>query len=161
MKLPSDTFPPRETERRGSLPSGGLYAPRPTRNPADLTSAGESLFPALPQSGAPAPLPDGPIPSFDTARLTDAFIKPIDFAASGPILALERTNQKRMGLLIVNVNIAGGVYYNFDQDANNVNGVPIPNSGNRLYDVNVPQGVLYLFAAGAGRVVIEYQYPAK
>jgi len=131
--------------------------PRGRRSPSDLTSAGPSLFKEVPR---PAAVDGTPAPSIvsvdDRMRICEAFTFPINFAASGERIVLRRTSAARLGLLIINVNIAAGVSYAFDIEANATNSVQIVNGGNRLFDVAVPQGDLRIFASGAGLVVIEY-----
>lgn len=61
----------------------------------------------------------------------------------------------------MNVSVLGGIFYNFDNDASNVNGIPIALNGNRLFDSAVPQGSLFIFGTGAGVVSIEYLLPSS
>lgn len=142
MKLPADEI----LQRRGGVTA-----------PADLTAAGKSVA-RLP---APSSVTQQEVLStFDDSRLCEAVTFPVDFAVAGESIVLRRQNAPRLGLLVVNVNIAGGIYYAFDIDANSANSIPITNGGNRLFDVAVPQGDLHIFASGAGRVVIEYLLPS-
>lgn len=142
------------------LPLEALTANR-TAIPPDLTSSGQTLFPALPQPAQVTEQQAQTAPVFDTTRFAESFTFPVNFAAAGESLVLPRTNQKRLGLLIVNTNIPAGIFYCFSQTANNVNSVPIASGGNRLFDVAVPQGDLHIFASGAGLVIIEYMLPSN
>lgn len=137
MRLPSDAF-----------------QPRPGPVPADLSARGQSLFPELP---APTSVKDNPpVPALDLTRFCEAFTLPVTFTGAGNVVALARTSAKRAGLLIVNTNVAAGIFYVFDNEASNTNGVPIVSGGNRLFDVAVPQGNLNIFSSGAGLVIVEY-----
>lgn len=143
------------TVPRNSLPLDVLRsASRPV--PADLTARGTSLFPELPRPSSVDDVRAATAPTVDITRFCEAFTFPVNFAVAGEQVVLPRQNIKRLGLLIVNTNIAGGIFYCFDTVAQNTNGVPITNGGNRLFDSAVPQGDLHISASGAGLVIIEY-----
>ncbi len=81
---------------------------------------------------------------------------PVDAAGNPLLVVLPRPNNTRTLLLINNQTIAGPIFYNFDQVADNVASMQIAQGGSRNWSDTIPQGNLSLFANGAGTVLIEY-----
>jgi len=117
--------------------------------------AGQTLpvSPAAPQT----PVAQIGQPVYQPGLYGDAFTFPVVFAGAGASgIALPRPKNKRVLLLIQNQLAANNIFYCFDRIADNVSCILIGAGGNRLFDSVVPQGNLYIFALGAGSVVIEY-----
>lgn len=113
-------------------------------------------LPKLQPASVPGESVKTPTPSYDPSMYGDAIVFPVVFAAAGEQLVLQRPNNTRISLLIVNFTVVGQIFYTFDRVADNVSCVPIPAGGNRLFDFSVPQGELHVFSTGAGTVIIEY-----
>lgn len=105
------------------------------------------------------------IPTYNRGSYGDSSILVVNFTGAGlPVDAqgnplnfvLQRPNNTRTLLLVVNQTVPGPIFYNFDQVADNVASVQIPQGGNRNWGDTVPQGNLSLFSNGAGTAIIEY-----
>lgn len=103
----------------------------------------------------------------EPARYGDSVIVLINFTGAGfstnttyspsGSVVLPRPQNKRAALLINNQTVAGPIYYNYDQDADNVSGMQIIMGGSRNYaGETVPQGNLSIYSSGSGTVLIEY-----
>lgn len=134
---------------RGGVPYIGNT---PLGNPARIQGAGTLA----------SPPPIAPVGTYDRGNYGDAIVLALTFSGAGlgtingTSVILARPNNTRVELLIVNSTVAGPIFYNFGQDADNIASVPIGIGGNRLWDTVVPQGNLSIFSSGAGVVIIEY-----
>lgn len=113
-------------------------------------------LPKLQPASVPGESVKAPTPEYNPALYGDMIVFPVVFAGAGEQLVLQRPNNTRISLLIVNSTVVGNIFYTFDRVADNVSCVPIPAGGNRLFDFSVPQGELHIFSTGAGTVIIEY-----
>ena len=109
-----------------------------------------------PENAPPGQAKMPPQSAYIPALYGDAIIFPVVFAAAGERMVLERPNNTRIELLIVNLSVLGNIFYAFDRVADAISSVPIVAGGNRLFDSVCPQGELHINASAAGTVIIEY-----
>ncbi len=113
------------------------------------------------QTGPANPQAIAPIDVKDSSKYGDSVIIALVFAGAGfstlGSVVLARPNNYRSALLIANQTVPGPIFYNYDQDADNVSSMQIAQNGSRNYDgQTVPQGNLSIFSSGAGTVILEF-----
>lgn len=154
---------PYDPSRFSALPPPSMTVPRVQEINGVPAINGAPLGPAGGGQATPAgQVTPQSIPTYSRALYGDAKIIAVTFTGAGLAPApfspfvLARPNNTRISLLIQNVSVAGNIFYNFDQDADNTSSIVIGANGNRIWDYTCPQGNLSLFSSGAGVVVIEY-----